>query len=83
MSDVWIDVVFDAVRALDVLTLGEAAKRYCISVEQIQKDVLIKHDMVFYGMIADTLRIWRQVRDWTDAAAIPAWVRFGEPAQAG
>jgi hypothetical protein len=83
LSDVWIDVVFDAVRALDVLTLGEAAKRYCISVEQIQKDVLIKHDMVFYGMIADTLRIWRQVRDWTDAAAIPAWVRFGEPAQAG
>lgn len=83
LSDFSIDVIFDSVRALDVLTLGEAAKRYCISVEQIQKDVLIKHDMVFYNMIANTLRIWRQVRDWTDAASIPAWVRYGEPAQAG
>jgi len=82
LSDVSVDLVFDSVRALDVLTLGEAAKRYCISIEQIQKDVLIKHDMVFYNMIADTLRIWRQVRDWTDAASIPAWVKYGEPAQA-
>lgn len=83
LGDVSVDLIFDTVRALDVVTLGEAARLYCISTEQIQKDVLIKHDMVFYSMIADTLRIWRQVRDWTDAASIPAWIRFGEPEQQG
>ena len=73
-----IDPVFGSIRLLNALTGGIAGRDYCLSLEEIQRFVLVKHEQVFSKMIADTSLTWRQIPDWLDAEALPDWVRYGQ-----
>ncbi|MEM7351873.1 MAG: hypothetical protein AAF657_13830 [Acidobacteriota bacterium] len=73
-----IDPVFGSIRLIDALTGGIAGRDYCISLDSVQRFVLVKHEQVFSKMIADTSLTWRQVKDWLDADALPDWIRYGQ-----
>lgn len=72
-----IDPVFGFTRAANFLTDGRAARDFCISERQILKEFLLKHFQQHYHTITGSLRTWRQIPDWTDAAALPDWVVSG------
>lgn len=72
-----IDPVFGSIRLLNAVTGGLAGRDYCISIDEVQRDVLVKHEEVFSEMISDAGRTWRQIRDWLDTDALPVWVRRG------
>jgi hypothetical protein len=62
----------------NALTGGQAAERFCISREQLQKTFLVRHFIQHYQMLSSALATWRMVGDWTDEPNLPAWVRKGE-----
>ena len=78
LSKATIDPVFNSIELLNFLTGDALARDYCISKEEIFKFILRKHATVFQQLISDSVRIWRQVPDWLDAAALPRWVAEGE-----
>ncbi len=76
-SGLRFDPVFPALRLLDVATLGQASKRFCISTEQLEKEFLFLHFQQHYQTILGSLQTWRQIPDWLDAASLPAFVLDG------
>ncbi|MCP3963345.1 MAG: hypothetical protein GY719_36365 [bacterium] len=78
LSKVTVDPVFSSIDFLNLLTGDALAKDYCISKEQIFKFILSKHATVFHQMVGDSVRVWRQIPDWLDTAALPRWVVEGE-----
>lgn len=71
------DPVFLGIRLANVLTLGQAAARLCISKRQLEEIFLIFHFNQYYTMITGSLLTWRQIDDWLDRAALPRWVKTG------
>ncbi|MEQ1825188.1 MAG: hypothetical protein ABL921_04555 [Pirellula sp.] len=71
------DPVLTAVRLSNVFSGGFAAKRLCISREQLEKTFLVKHFGQHYQMINGALQTWRGIEDWTDEASLPEWVKSG------
>lgn len=63
----------------NVLTGGEAGKRFCISKEQLEKEMLVQHFMQHYQMVIGSLLTWRQIPDWLDSRNLPSWVIHGTP----
>jgi hypothetical protein len=59
------------------LTGGEAARQFGISLEQLEKSMLVQHYMEHYRMVVGSLLTWRQIPDWLDRSAIPEWANTG------
>jgi hypothetical protein len=66
-----------SVALANLFTAGWAARELCISREQLEKDFLLHHFMQHYQMLVGSLLTWRQIPDWLDAAALPAFVVTG------
>lgn len=71
------DPLLTFVELANVLTGGEAARQYCISKEQLEKEMLLQHFMQHYQMIIGSLLTWRQIPDWLDRANLPDWILRG------
>jgi hypothetical protein len=74
------DPVFTGIDLLNLATLGQAARRLCISREQLEKLFLIFHYDQYYTMMTGSLLTWRQIADWRDEASLPEWVLSGRSA---
>lgn len=74
------DPVFFGIRLANLLTLGQAARRLCISKKQLEEIFLIFHFNQYYTMITGSLLTWRQIRDWLDRRNLPEWVKTGSSA---
>ena len=72
-----VSPIFSSLALLNLLTRGQAAERLCISKQQLEKDMLIKHFQQTFDTIEATLFVWRQVPNWLDRQALPAWIRAG------
>lgn len=73
------DPLLTYIDVANLLTGGEAARRFCISREQLEKEMLVQHFMQHYQMIVGSLLTWRQIPDWLDSAHLPPWVMNGTP----
>jgi hypothetical protein len=71
------DPVFTSIDLLNLVTLGQASRQFCISKDQLEKFFLVFHSEQYYTMITGSLLTWRQVGDWQDPANIPLWVKTG------
>jgi len=71
------DPLFTYISLANQLTGGAAAQQFCISREQLEKEMLVKHFMEHYNMITGSLLTWRQIPDWLDETTLPSWVIHG------
>ncbi len=71
------DPVFPSLRLLELLTLGQARERFCISIEQLEKEFLFLHFQQHYQTLLGSLQTWRQIPDWLDSESLPAFVVDG------
>jgi len=71
------DPVYTLVDLANALSGEQAAQRWCISREQLEKDFLVRHFMQHYQAIVGSLLTWRQIPDWLDEARLPEWVVRG------
>lgn len=76
--DTGIDPVFAWIGMANALTGGRAARDLCISREQLEKFMLVRHFLEHYTMISGSLVTWRRVGDWLDPESLPDWVSTGE-----
>jgi hypothetical protein len=74
------DPVFTGIDLINIATLGQAAKRFCISKRQLEQIFLIFHFNQYYTMLTGSLLTWRQIRDWLDEKSLPLWVKTGRSA---
>ena len=72
------DPVGGFVSLANLATGGAAARDYCISWEQLERQFLVQHFMQHYQMVTSSLLTWRQYADWLDRAALPGEVIRGE-----
>ena len=80
LTNLTFDPVLPTVRLLNLLTVGQAEK-LGISKDQIIKEALFIHFQQHYQTIVGSLQTWRQIKDWTDAAALARdspWVVSGK-----
>lgn len=59
------------------LTGGAAARQLGISLEELEKGMLVQHFMEHYRMVVGSLLTWRQIPDWRETAALPPWAFAG------
>ena len=71
------DPLSTAVDLANLFSAGQAKRRFCISREQLEKTFLLKHFDQHYQMINGALQTWREIPDWRNDAALPAWVKTG------
>jgi hypothetical protein len=71
------DPVYGFVSLANTLTANQASQQLCISREQLEKDFLAQHFIQHYVTLVGSLSTWRQIPDWLDSAALPAWVVNG------
>ena len=60
----------------DVLTNG-FSKSFCISLEHLEKYMLVQHFMQHYSMIVSALLTFGQTSDWLNREAVPDWAIEG------
>jgi len=71
------DPVYGFVSLANILTANRAAREFCISREQLERDFLAQHFMQHYVTMVGSLLTWRQIPDWLDGPALPDWVVMG------
>lgn len=71
------DPITSYISLANLLTANRAAQEFCISREQLEKGLLAQHFIQHYATIVGSLLTWRQIPDWLDSAALPAWVVNG------
>lgn len=76
-SNEGVDPLRSYIAIANILTGGLAAKDFCISREQLEKDMLVQHFAQHYRLIIGSLLTWRQIPDWLDASSLPEWVTTG------
>lgn len=74
------DPVLGFLTMANVMTGGLAARELCISREQLEKDLILKHFEQHYDTITGSLQTWRQIRNWLDEEKLPRWVVTGKSA---
>lgn len=74
------DPLLGSIRLANVLSGGIAARDFCISKEQLEKNMLLQHFRQHYQMLLGSLFTWRQVADWQDPERLPSWVVTGTSA---
>jgi hypothetical protein len=67
------------VNAADVLTNG-VSRDFCISLESLEKFMLMQHFSQHYSMIVSALLTFGQSRNWSDPESVPDWVIEGAQA---
>jgi hypothetical protein len=72
------DPILGGIRAVNLITNGEASDSWCVSVSNLLKGMLVQHFQQHYQMITGALLTWRQVLDWRDESTIPEWVKLGK-----
>jgi hypothetical protein len=72
------DPVSSYISLANLLTADRASHDFCISREQLEKDLLAQHFTQHYATIVGSLLTWRQIPDWLDSAALPEWVVKGK-----
>jgi hypothetical protein len=65
------DPVTTFVRLANFLTAGQAAQKYCISMNQLERQFLVQHFMQHYQMVTGSLLTWRQHASWLERAKLP------------
>jgi hypothetical protein len=65
------DPVGAFVQLANLTTGGAAARDYCISHEQLERQFLVQHFVQHYQMVTGSLLTWRQYADWLDRAGLP------------
>ncbi|HEX4963475.1 MAG TPA: hypothetical protein VF173_21785 [Thermoanaerobaculia bacterium] len=73
---------FDPVRLListaSLMTAGLAARDFCVSLEQLERDFLVIHFQQHNAALVGSLETWRQVSDWLASEdELPSWVVTG------
>ncbi len=72
------DPVYAYITLANAATGGLAARNYCVSREQLEKDFLLQHFTQHYQTVVGSLLTWRQIPDWTDEQNLPDWVVQGK-----
>ncbi|MBM3262219.1 MAG: hypothetical protein FJY97_02155 [candidate division Zixibacteria bacterium] len=73
-----LDFTLPSMMLLNQVTGGMAEKQLAISPQQMFKGFLAKHSLQHYNTLLGSLRTWRQIPDWLDAATLPDWVIEGQ-----
>lgn len=73
---------FDPVRLListaNLMTAGLAARDFCISLEQLEREFLVIHFQQHNSALVGSLETWRQIPDWQASEdELPSWVVTG------
>jgi hypothetical protein len=73
---------FDPVQLLigaaNAMTAGLAARDFCISLEQLEREFLVIHFQQHNAALVGSLETWRQIPDWLAREdELPAWVVTG------
>lgn len=55
----------------NALTAGISAEQLCISMETVEKEILLQNFMQHYDLVVGSIVTWRQTRDWLDPAQLP------------
>jgi hypothetical protein len=66
-----VDPVRGFIGLANAVSGGAAARDYCISMEQLERQFLVQHFMQHYQMVTSSLLTWRQHASWLDRAALP------------
>lgn len=66
-----VDPVRGFISLANVFSGGVAARSYCISTEQLERQFLVQHFMQHYQMVTSSLLTWRQQASWLDRASFP------------
>ena len=73
-----IDPVYATAWLANALTGGQAAQLLCLSRDELDKLLLVKHFMQHYNAIAGALHTWRQIPNWLAGDEnLPQWVVEG------
>ena len=79
LTNMSFDPVLPTVAFLNLVSLGQAARVFGLSKEQIIKQALFLHVLQHYQAILGSLQTWRQIKDWTvKEEALPEWVVSGK-----
>jgi hypothetical protein len=65
MPDSSVDPVYASIALLNLLTGGLSSTELCISIEELEKQFLLKHFMQHYQTLVGSLQTWRQIPNWT------------------
>jgi hypothetical protein len=71
------DLATAFISVADALSAGISAEQLCISMETVEKNMLLQNFMQHYELIVGSLVIWRQTRDWLDPAQLPEQAILG------
>jgi hypothetical protein len=71
------DPLIASITLANLFSGGRAAEDFCVSKEQLEKDMLVQHFRQHYQMLLGSLFTWRQIADWQDADGLPEWVITG------
>lgn len=66
-----------AIEALNLFTGGLAGRYLCISKRHLLQEMLVKHFIQNLNTFECSLFTWRQIPNWLDAEALPAWLVGG------
>ena len=66
-----VDPLVAFISASNSLTGGMAGRRLGISMETLEKRMLMQHFMQHHAMFMTSMRAWRAVPDWTDPTQVP------------
>ncbi|HEX7183451.1 MAG TPA: hypothetical protein VF756_16580 [Thermoanaerobaculia bacterium] len=76
-SDLSFDPVTLSITTANLLTGGLAARDFCISLKQLERDFLVTHFQQHHQTLLGSLETWRQIPNWLDTEALPEWVITG------
>jgi hypothetical protein len=71
------DPIYSFIELANALTAGYSARQLCVSRDQLDQDFLLQHFMQHYVTVVGSLLTWRQIYNWLDSSALPAWVVTG------
>jgi hypothetical protein len=74
-----VPLLFTFVNLVNTLTGGLAAYQWCVSREQIYREVMATHYFSLENLVYQSLSVWNSVGDWLDEASLPQWIREGPP----
>jgi hypothetical protein len=72
-----IDPIAAYIWMANTVTGGMAGKQLGISKEVLEKRMLVQHFMQHYALLINSLLVWRQVADWTEADKLPEYCTQG------
>jgi hypothetical protein len=72
-----IDPLSTYISLMNGVTANVAATQWCISRQELERDMLLQHFAQHYRMISGSLQTWRHVANWLDAKALPGWIASG------